>query len=127
MSQEITGGWSGASLPKSQRNLIACRICGLVKTFGQFSEEGCDNCRNYPFHDDYFQGKRLMEEACTAQFIGTFCMMNPEKSWAARYQSATNFKAGVYAVKVEEQPGFELREELEKQNIIWISKPDVTG
>ena len=68
-----------------------------------------------------------MEEACTAQFIGTFCMMNPEKSWAARYQSATNFKAGVYAVKVEEQPGFELREELEKQNIIWISKPDLTG
>ena len=126
MSQQSSStGWTGASLPKSQRNLIACRICGLVKTFSQFSDDGCDNCVQYPFHEAYFRGKIMMEEATTAQFVGSYCMMCPEKSWAGRYQGTSHHKAGVYAVKVEEQPGPNLQDELVQNNIIWVNKPDM--
>ena len=67
----------------------------------------------------------MMEEATTAQFVGSYCMMCPEKSWAGRYQGTSHHKAGVYAVKVEEQPGPNLQDELVQNNIIWVNKPDM--
>lgn len=32
------------TMPESMRNLRACLLCSLVKTFDQFERVGCDNC-----------------------------------------------------------------------------------
>jgi ABC-type Zn2+ transport system substrate-binding protein/surface adhesin len=36
-----------ASLPTELKALRACMVCTLVKTYGQFIDEGCDNCESF--------------------------------------------------------------------------------
>lgn len=33
-------------VPKSMKQLRACLVCSLVKTFDQFESDGCDNCES---------------------------------------------------------------------------------
>ena len=37
-----------ASVPDHIRNIRACKRCGILKTFDQFMNDGCENC---PFLD----------------------------------------------------------------------------
>lgn len=32
------------SVPRELKNLRACLLCGIIKTFEQFELDGCDNC-----------------------------------------------------------------------------------
>lgn len=32
------------TVPKSLKQLRACLVCSLIKTFDQFESDGCDNC-----------------------------------------------------------------------------------
>ena len=32
------------TVPKGMKQLRACLVCSLVKTFDQFEHDGCDNC-----------------------------------------------------------------------------------
>ena len=34
-------------VPNGLRNLRACLLCSLVKTFDQFEVDGCDNCESF--------------------------------------------------------------------------------
>ena len=34
------------TVPKSMKQLRACLVCSLVKTFDQFESDGCDNCES---------------------------------------------------------------------------------
>ena len=46
----------------------------------QFQEEGCDNCDpGMPINDD-----EVLHQ-CTHNFSGMIAVMNPEKSWCARW------------------------------------------
>lgn len=36
-----------ASLPSELKALRSCMVCTLVKTYGQFIDEGCDNCESF--------------------------------------------------------------------------------
>ena len=33
-------------VPKGMKQLRACLVCSLVKTFDQFENDGCDNCES---------------------------------------------------------------------------------
>jgi hypothetical protein len=55
-----------ASLPSgSTKSFRACTRCKLIKTFEQFSNEGCDNCK-----DSLPKDRDQVHEYTTAQFDG---------------------------------------------------------
>ena len=43
-AQQLT--MSVDTVPKSMKQLRACLVCSLVKTFDQFESDGCDNCES---------------------------------------------------------------------------------
>ena len=117
-----------ATLPGGDKGLVACRVCALIKTSTQFRDDGCDNCV-YPFIRNYFMDAPnqtyMMSEAVTANFEGTVSIMQPRKSWVARWQGSSTLRPGTYAQKVFEEPGPDLTEELKKNKLNWITKEDV--
>lgn len=50
-------------IPKDLRDLRACRVCLLVKTYEQFTNDGCENCLNI-WNPDY------VNEFVTSNFQG---------------------------------------------------------
>ncbi|GBM18862.1 Transcription elongation factor SPT4 [Araneus ventricosus] len=50
------------SIPKELRNLRACLLCSMIKTFDQFEYDGCDNCEEYL----NMKGNRDMVAECTS-------------------------------------------------------------
>ncbi|XP_005093709.1 transcription elongation factor SPT4-A [Aplysia californica] len=85
------------TVPKDLRNLRACLLCSLVKTFEQFEFDGCENC------DEYLHMKNNSDavyECTSANFDGLIAMMSPEDSWVAKWQRVERFTKGCYAVSV---------------------------
>ncbi|KAH8041664.1 hypothetical protein HPB51_017466 [Rhipicephalus microplus] len=71
------------SIPKDLRNLRACLLCSMIKTFEQFEFDGCDNCDEYL----HMKNNRDMVYDCTSSnFDGMIALMNPEDSWVAKWQ-----------------------------------------
>ncbi len=89
-------------------------LCALVKTHTQFRKEGCDNCEEV---------LRLRSSAdrvadCTsASFDGFLGLMNPTRSWVARWQRCDRFVKGIYALKVNGELPLDIQEELEDKGI----------
>ncbi|XP_060556792.1 transcription elongation factor SPT4-like [Ruditapes philippinarum] len=85
------------TVPKDLRNLRACLLCSLVKTFDQFEMDGCDNC------DEYLHMKNnngAVYECTSSNFDGMVAMMGPEDSWVAKWQRIERFVKGCYALSV---------------------------
>ncbi|EFC41517.1 predicted protein [Naegleria gruberi] len=80
-------------IPTHFRQLRACLTCGLVKTTDQFKQNGCENC---PKDNDTLSNT-------TTSFEGLITLMNPQKSWVARYQNLQDKVEGVYAITVHGQ------------------------
>jgi transcription elongation factor SPT4 len=72
-----------APIPSTLRDLRACKICCLIKTYDQFIRGGCDNC-------DYFLHMKNNADKvfdCTsANFDGMISLMDPTDSWVAKWQ-----------------------------------------
>jgi len=88
------------TVPKDLRNLRACLLCSLVKTFEQFEFDGCENC------DEYLHMKNnndAVYECTSSNFDGLIAMMSPEDSWVAKWQRIERFVKGCYAVSVTGQ------------------------
>lgn len=81
---------------KTQTQLRACLRCSLVKTYDQFSKEGCENCPDLKMKGD----KKRVEECTSQSFEGFIALTNPQKSWVARWQNIENRVPGIYAVVV---------------------------
>jgi len=85
------------TVPKDLRNLRACLICSLLKTFDQFEFDGCENC------DNFLRMKHNRENvyACTSSnFDGMIAVISSEDSWVCKWQRTTGFVKGVYAISV---------------------------
>lgn len=84
-------------VPRDLRNLRACLLCSLVKTFDEFEQKGCDNC-------EYLLGlkhNRDMIYDCTSNnFDGLAAVVTPEESWVAKWLRINTLKPGVYAISV---------------------------
>ncbi len=85
------------SIPKDLRNLRACLLCSMVKSFDQFEQDGCDNCERYLSmkHD-----RDKVYECTSSNFDGILSMMQPEDSWVAKWQKIQRKAKGIYAISV---------------------------
>ena len=117
-----------AELPSSIRGLVACRVCARVKTVDQFSDNGCESCyedivNGKQATEEYFADQhKMLQEIVTPNFEGVVCVMDTNRSWVARWQGCSTLRPGAYAQKVNEEPGPNLRQDLEERNVDWITK-----
>ncbi|ODM92348.1 Transcription elongation factor SPT4 [Orchesella cincta] len=84
-------------VPKDLRNLRACLVCSLIKTFDQFEFDGCENC------DEFLRMRNNRENvyACTSSnFDGMIAVMSPQDSWVCKWQRIGTFTKGIYAISV---------------------------
>jgi len=107
------------TIPKDLRNLRACLLCSLIKSFDQFQKNGCDNC------DVFLQMKGNPDsvyENTSANFDGMIAMMNPQQSWVAKWQRIGSLNPGMYAVSVSGKLQPALVRELKSQGIHYKSR-----
>ncbi len=105
--------------PDSLNSLRACKRCGLIKTFTQFYDIGCENC---PFFDMEESNERVGD--CTTAFFGGTCsIIDPTSSWMAKWLRLSKVKAGVYAIRVQGSLTPEVQHLLESRNLKWRVKP----
>lgn len=83
-------------IPTNLKTLRACLRCYLIKSFDQFFEEGCENCDFLEMRDD----KKRVLDVTTAFFEGTIALLEPEKSWVAKWQRFQQNLPGLYAIEV---------------------------
>ncbi|KAJ2719986.1 transcription elongation factor spt4 [Coemansia sp. Benny D115] len=84
-------------VPKDKRQLRACLICGIVLNNQTFRDAGCPNCE--PLVKMRHQSDMVTD--CTSTvFDGVMAVLQPTKSWVAKYTHVNTFKPGVYAAHV---------------------------
>ncbi|KAJ8096816.1 Spt4/RpoE2 zinc finger-domain-containing protein [Lipomyces tetrasporus] len=92
----------------------ACLVCGIVRTFNAFCEQGCPNCDSLLS----LQNSEENVHACTSpSFEGLVAMSEPEKSWVARWLRIDGFQPGTYAVKVNGRLPEEIVQSLDAQGV----------
>ncbi|XP_024994915.1 transcription elongation factor SPT4 homolog 2-like isoform X2 [Cynara cardunculus var. scolymus] len=73
---------TAAQIPTSfGHELRACLRCRLVKTYDQFRESGCENCPFFKMDEDH----ERVADCTTPNFTGIISVMDPARSWAARW------------------------------------------
>mmetsp|Transcript_20022 Transcript_20022/g.24738 ORF Transcript_20022/g.24738 Transcript_20022/m.24738 type:complete len:132 (-) Transcript_20022:341-736(-) len=107
-----------ANVPTSLRGLRCCKRCGLIKTYDQFHNEGCENC---PFL--VMEDSANIERCTSAFFDGQAAIMDPRESWAAKWLRVDAYVPGVYAISVTGQFPREIEEQLENMGRRWRCRP----
>jgi transcription elongation factor SPT4 len=77
--------------------LRACLSCAQIKTQHAFRKEGCENCPMLKMKGNM----GVVNECTSSKFQGVIGLLDPKKSWVARWQRASEFKPGLYAMTVE--------------------------
>ena len=86
------------AIPRDLRNLRACLLCSLVKSFDQFELDGCDNCdRVLQMRRDRDKVLFFLPSSCptlllpqvyectSSNFDGMVALMQPQDSWVAKW------------------------------------------
>ncbi|KAF2074640.1 hypothetical protein CYY_004035 [Polysphondylium violaceum] len=88
-------------VPTSFKRTRACLDCGLVKTYEQFYDFGCENCeKNLNLRGD----KERINNNTTPNFEGLIALMKPSESWIARRQRLERRVPGCYALSTDAEP-----------------------
>jgi transcription elongation factor SPT4 len=92
----------------------------MIKTLDQFQDQGCDNCaRLLNIRED----KERVLTTTSSRVSGFIAMMDPSKSWVARYQRLQpSFVPGVYAVSVKGALTEDVAELLDEANYQYVSR-----
>ncbi|KAM5554166.1 transcription elongation factor SPT4 [Rosa sericea] len=106
-----------AQIPTSFGNeLRACLRCRLVKTYDQFRENGCENCPFFKMDED----SDLVNEGTTPNFNGIISVMDPDKSWAAKWLRISRFVPGCYTLAVSEALSEDLQNICEDEHVQYV-------
>jgi transcription elongation factor SPT4 len=89
----------GAFVPPNQhRNLRACMVCSIVRTYNQFMQGGCPNCEDIL---ELANNSDSINECTSQVFDGLISVADTSRSWVARFQRLEGYVPGVYATQVE--------------------------
>ncbi|EJW02748.1 hypothetical protein EDEG_02857 [Edhazardia aedis USNM 41457] len=96
----------------------ACLSCGILRTNVQFRKDGCPNCpalqlKNNP--DNVLDGTSETHR-------GLIGLVNPEKSWVAKWQRWSNKTSGAYCMIVEGELPDELISRLEESGKEYVPR-----
>ena len=125
MAQRFQDPKYAAEVPRTLRGMVACKVCGLVKNYNQFYDSGCDNCGE----DEGSilarqESAEQVDSLTTPHFEGLMAVMNPDESWAARWQGVNKLKPGVYALKILEDLADDIKTELISSKIPYRRTED---
>nr|CAG4644522.1 EOG090X0NWO [Lepidurus arcticus] len=107
------------TVPKDLRNLRACLLCSIIKTFEQFEYDGCENC------DELLRMKNNRDNVydCTSSnFDGMIALMSPDDSWVAKWQQISRRCKGIYAISVSGRLPPSFIRELKTRGISYKSR-----
>uniref|UniRef100_A0AC35GM12 Transcription elongation factor SPT4 n=1 Tax=Panagrolaimus sp. PS1159 TaxID=55785 RepID=A0AC35GM12_9BILA len=104
-------------LPTELRQLRACLVCSLIKTFEQFVRDGCDNCE--PFLQMRNDSERV-QEATSNSFNGMIGAMDNEASWVCKWQKINKKVPGCYAISVTGSLPSDLISELRSLKVTYV-------
>lgn len=76
--------------------LRACISCRLILSEEQFFERGCGNCPYLQMDGD----RRRTLDCTSSNFSGLIAIMEPQKSWAAKFNNFGDIIPGCYAISV---------------------------
>ncbi|KUI57902.1 Transcription elongation factor spt4 [Cytospora mali] len=97
--------------PNQMRQLRACMVCSIVMLRSRFKKEGCPNCEDFLG----LRGSDDSIDACTSSvYEGLITLVDPSRSWVAKWQRLDGYVKGVYATKVMGQLPDELITEMEQ-------------
>jgi len=114
---------ANASVPneKNLRTIKACKRCGILKTYTQFYDNGCENCPFLSMLED--------DDKCrsytTSFFEGQAAVMDPRESWVAKWLRVDICHPGVYAVSVTGTFDLETKDVLTEGGYNWRCRPAV--
>lgn len=107
------------TVPKDLRNLRACLLCSLVKTFEQFEFDGCDNCEEYLHLKNNRDG---VYDCTSSNFDGVVALMSPDDSWVAKWQRISRFVKGCYAISVTGRLPPGIQRDLKRKGIMYRAR-----
>lgn len=76
--------------------LRACINCHLVLSEDQFYDNGCGNCPHLQMDGD----RRRILDCTSSNFSGLISIIEPQKSWAAKFNRLGDNVTGCYAISV---------------------------
>jgi len=86
-----------AGVPDSLTEHRACKRCGLIKTFTQFYDYGCENCPFFEMEED----NQKVIAITSSFFAGAHGITDCSESWMAKWMHLKESKAGIYASSIQ--------------------------
>lgn len=105
------------SSKKSISKTRACLNCSIILKTETFKATGCPNC---PFL--WTKRDRSITATTSASHKGTIALIDPKTSWVGKWQRISNFKPGLYAMKVEGDLPDDYINLVEKDGRVYINR-----